>query len=160
MFEDGHATAAFAPRGVAGAEKKPSLNLTGKMTNVASTSNRQAPERTKIWQTITEMASDVGIYLCVYLADPRTIPSSKDFFKGYKHLITFPCQAIRDCVTQRNGISIPMESALGNKHVTFHSKLRSNAAVCYYVTDSDEANQSMELSGGAKVYKIKPYIFD
>lgn len=159
LFEEGHPASSMAPRSIGLPEKKP-LNLTGRLSTPASAPERHAPERTKVWQTITEMASDVGIFLCVYLADPRSIPSSKDFFKGYKHLITFPCQAIKDCITQRTGISIPMESTLGNKHVAFHSKLHSNAAVCYYVTDSGEAEQNEELSGGSKVYKIRPYILD
>ena len=159
MFEEVRLASA-ASRGPALSTEKKSvgLNLAAAKTAAPAAVNRQAPERTKIWQTITEMASDVGIFLCVYLADPRSIPSSKDYFKGYKHMITFPCQAIRDCITQRMGISIPMESSLGNKHVAFQSKLHSNAAVCYYVTDSSEVGQTEELSGGAKVYKIKPYI--
>lgn len=120
---------------------------------------QRMPERSAVWQRITETAAEVGIHLCVYLSDPRSISASRDYFKGYKHLITFPCQAVKECVRQRTGISIPMESTLGDKHVAFSAGLSTSASVCYYITDADTAEEGALLSGGPKVYKIKPYMF-
>lgn len=120
---------------------------------------QRLPERSAVWQKITEAAAEVGIHLCVYLSDPRTISASRDYFKGYKHLITFPCQAVKECVRQRTGISIPMESTLGDKHVAFSAGLSTSASVCYYITDADASEEGALLSGGPKVYKIKPYMF-
>ncbi len=154
-----------APRMTAPANAQPlklSLNMAAKAPGATPAPAREVPERAKLWQEIVEKASEVGIYLCVYLADPRSMDHKYDYFKNFKHMITFPCQAIRDCVSTRTGISVPMVSALGNRHVALASKQSVNASVCYYVTDSIpiDADSDDDLQGGARVYKIKPYILN
>lgn len=161
IFEEARMPAATAVStsliGAASTQRVPTA--LSKSSAPAASPQQRMPERSAVWQKITETAAEVGIHLCVYLSDPRTIPASRDYFKGYKHLITFPCQALKECVRQRAGISIPMESTLGDKHVAFGASLSANASVCYYITDADTAEEGEVLSGGPKVYKIKPYMF-
>lgn len=121
---------------------------------------RTLPAREKVWKAILSGASEVGIYVCLYVADARSLERRNEYFNMIKHMITFPCQSLAASFTS-TGAALPMSATLGSKHIAFNAKQSTDAPVCYYVTDSvlEGANPEFQKSG-ASVYKIKPYIFD
>lgn len=110
------------------------------------------PDRGEVWRTICDEASEVGIYVTVYVNDPsRDLPTTKEYFSRFKHLIVLPGQQIKDAF-QSQGI-LPMSGSDRAKY--FVQSLKPQQHIAYYMTDY-VSGQSRDKDG-LDIFKIKPY---
>ena len=123
------------------------------------TEREELPERRIVWETIAREGSKYGIYISVYIKDPKNFKSRITYFNSFNHMITFPGGMISDYARNNSGnVELPMSGSgerTEERSRAFRSPFAENAAVCYYLTAASSTSDS-----GLGVYKVKPYIIN